>query len=408
MKTTITNDFQYNASGVWLRARKSRDPLSHLAEPGSESSLCKSYIHRAGAVLLLVLITLFGLPVGGHAQRADVGGKRDLTVMTRNLYVGANFGSIVAASDFVGLVTAVTEVYYTVVAQNNFQLRVAGIADEIVAMRPDLVGLQEVSTVRLQSPGDLLAGGSPASFVVIDYLQVLLKALADRGAHYAAVSIVTNADVELPIWNSTFDGLDDARLTDHDVILARTDLPPGYLRLSHPEHGNFQSSLVIPVLGGELEFKRGWCSVDAFVRGRTFRFITTHLEEETSPTIQLAQAKEILAGPASGDMPVILVGDTNTDGNRQNGTLTYDYLLHAGFKDSWSALYPRSLGLTWGHDPLLADPSLAFVWRIDLILFDGGNFVPMEASVLDRPLHRSTPPFWSSDHAGVVARFLLK
>ena len=77
-------------------------------------------------------------------------------------------------------------------------------------------------------------------------------------------------------------GIDDVRVTDHDVILARKDLPPGYLRLSNPAQGNFQASLVIPSIG--LEIKRGWCSVDAFVRGRTFRFINMHLEEESFPT----------------------------------------------------------------------------------------------------------------------------
>ena len=115
-----------------------------------------------------------------------VGGKRDLTVMTRNLYVGANFGAITGLDPtdplYLGkLVEAVTTVYYTMLVQNDFHVRVAGIVNEIVANRPDLVGLQEVSTLRLQSPGDLIVGGTtPANVVVIDYLQVLMEALADR------------------------------------------------------------------------------------------------------------------------------------------------------------------------------------------------------------------------------------
>ena len=58
------------------------------------------------------------------------------------------------------LVKAVTTVYYTMLVQNDFHVRVAGIVNEIVANRPDLVGLQEVSTLRLQSPGDLIVGGT--------------------------------------------------------------------------------------------------------------------------------------------------------------------------------------------------------------------------------------------------------
>jgi endonuclease/exonuclease/phosphatase family metal-dependent hydrolase len=332
--------------------------------------------------------------------------------MTRNLYVGANFGAITGLDPtdplYLGkLVEAVTTVYYTMLVQNDFHVRVAGIVNEIVANRPDLVGLQEVSTLRLQSPGDRIIGGTtPANDVVIDYLQVLMEALADRGAHYAVVCVATNLDAELPMLDLATGGIDDVRVTDHDVILARKDLPPGYLRLSNPAQGNFQASLVIPSIG--LEIKRGWCSVDAFVRGRTFRFINMHLEEEIFPDIQWLQAQEVLAGPANVCLPVILVGDGNTDGNRQNGTWTYDGLLGAGFKDSWNMVHPRNPGLTWGHDPFLADPSVPFVWRIDLILYRNRNCLPLEASVLDTHLRRRQPPFWPSDHAGVVARFLLK
>ena len=128
------------------------------------------------------------------------------------------------------LLKAVTTVYYTILVQNDFHVRVAGIVNEIVANRPDLVGLQEVSTLRLQSPGDLIVGGTtPANDVVIDYLQVLMEALADkRGAHYAVVCVATNLDAELPMLDLATGGIDDVRVTDHDVILARKVLPPGY------------------------------------------------------------------------------------------------------------------------------------------------------------------------------------
>ena len=412
MKTTITTDSLNDLSGLWQRVRTSYDRSSQWAKKVTGATICSSLVHHAGAVLLLALITWIGLPTSGHAERADVGGKRDLTVMTRNVYVGANFGSITSLDPtdpmyLTKLVEAVTTIYYTMLVQNDFRVRVAGIADEIVANRPDLVGLQEISTVRQQSPGDLIVGGTtPATVVVIDYLQVLLKALADRGAHYTVVSVATNLDAELPMLNVETEWIDDVRLTDHDVILARTDLPPGYLRLRNPAQGNFEANVVIPLIG--LEIKHGWCSVDASVRGRTFRFINTHLETDIFPELQWLQAQEILGGPANVSLPVILVGDCNTDGNRQNGTVTYDGLLDAGFKDSWNIVHPLNPGLTWGHDPFLANPSLTFVWRIDLILYRDLNCSPVEANVLDTPLLRSQPPFWSSDHAGVTAKFLLK
>jgi len=367
---------------------------------------------RAGVVLLIAMSMLVTLPTSANDRQPGIGGKRDLSVMTRNLYVGGDFGTITDLDPtdpeyLANLVSAVTAVYYTIVVQNDFRVRAEGIADEIVARKPDLVGLQEVSVVSLHSPGVPGPGGTaPASVVVVDNLDVLLEALAARGAHYAAVSIVTNLDAELPFMNLGTGEINYAQLTDHDVILARTDLPPGYLRLRNPAQGNFQASLWFPAIG--LELRRGWCSVDASVRGRTFRFINTHLEEETSPEIQWLQAQELLAGPAHVSTPVILVGDCNSDGNRQNGTVTYDGLLHAGFRDSWNATHRCSRGLTWGHDPFLADPTVPFVWRIDLILFRGKDFIPVKADAFDTRLPRTEPPFWPSDHAGVAARFLIK
>ena len=363
-------------------------------------------------MLLIATSMLINFPTSANDHRPDVGGKRGLSVMTRNLYVGADFGIITDLDPtdpdyLINLVSAVTTVYYTIVVQNDFRIRAEAIADEIVAKKPDLVGLQEVSAVTLHSPGVPGPGGAaPASVVVIDYLDVLLEALAARGVHYAAVSAVTNLDAELPFMNLGTGQINYAQLTDHDVILARTDLPPGYLRVKNPAQGNFEANLVFPAIG--LEVLRGWCSVDASVRGRTFRFINTHLEEETSPEIQWLQAQELLAGPAHVSMPVILVGDCNTDGNRQNGTVTYDGLFRAGFRDSWNATHRCATGLTWGHDSFLSDPSVRFVWRIDLILYKGKDFVPVKVDISDARLHRSEPPFWASDHAGVAARFLVK
>lgn len=412
MKTTLTADFLSDFPALRSQLRAAHQRLFRLPGTITGAPANSSLVTRAGTVLLIALGMLVTLPTGANDRRADICGKRDLSVMTRNLYVGADFGIITDLDPtdpdyLVNLVSAVTTVYYTIVVQNDFRIRAEAIANEIVAKKPDLVGLQEVSAVRLHSPGvPGLDGAAPASVVVVDYLEVLLEALAARGAHYAAVVVVTNLDAELPFMNLGTGEINYAQLTDHDAILARTDLPPGHLRLRNPAWGNFEANLVFPAIG--LEVPRGWCSVDASVRGRTFRFINTHLEEETSPEIQWLQARELLAGPARVSMPVILVGDCNTDGNRQNGTVTYDGLLHAGFRDTWNATHRCSPGLTWGHDPFLADPTVPFVWRIDLILFKGKDFAPVKTDLFDTKLPRSQPPFWPSDHAGLIARFLIK
>jgi endonuclease/exonuclease/phosphatase family metal-dependent hydrolase len=105
--------------------------------------------------------------------------------------------------------------------------------------------------------------------------------------------------------------LRDVRLTDRDVILARTNLPDSKLRRSNEQMGNFVKYASFP-----LPLLRGWGSVDVTLRGQTIRFINTHLEpESTDPAvnvIQVAQGNEILSGPANTYLPVILVGDFNS------------------------------------------------------------------------------------------------
>ena len=269
--------------------------------------------------------------------------------------------------------------------------------------------MEEASLIRTESPGDLIVGGAnPATHVVFDYLQILVDALAERGARYAVVSTANEIDVELPLFNLQTGAIDDVRLTDRDAILVRTDLPSGQLRVWNAQHGNFVNVVRIPSIG--LSVLRGWCSVDVSIRGEQFRYICTHLEEETVPQIQLLQAQELLGGPAQINLPVILAGDFNADTSHRNGTQTYDALIAAGFTDAWAAMHPADLagGLTWGHDELLADPDTAPVWRIDLILFRGTCFVATQAEAIDIALDRTQPPLWASDHAAVVAQVQFK
>ena len=338
------------------------------------------------------------------------GGKRSLETMTINLYLGGGTQRVLGLNPadpgyITNLIAAVTGVYYEILASQP-QVRLQGVAKAVAARKPDILAVEEASLIRNQSPGDLVFGGtSPATNVVFDYLQLLVDALAAQGAHYTVASSVNEIDVELPMANLQAGTLDDVRLTDRDAILVRTDLPHDQLRIRNPQHGNYTNVLQIPSLG--LSVFRGWCSADMTVRGERFRFICTHLEEETVPQIQLLQAEELLNGPAGVDSPVMIAGDFNADTLHRNGTLTYDAMIGAGFTDSWAALHRHNLagGLTWGHDEFLADPSQALVWRIDLVLFRGGNFVPTEADVLDISLNRTQPPLWASDHAAVAAQF---
>src|SRR4051812_8881776 len=126
----------------------------------------------------IVLIAAFSsLITEASAQGRDIGGKRDLDVATFNLYVGADFASILALdpSDpayFNKLIAGVATAHSQAL-QSNFPARAEGVAEQIVRRGPDLVALQEVSLIRRQSPGDLIIGGTtPATDVELDYLAI--------------------------------------------------------------------------------------------------------------------------------------------------------------------------------------------------------------------------------------------
>jgi hypothetical protein len=347
--------------------------------------------------------------------------KPDVPVMTRNLYLGADLDPVVAAarSGDPNAVFKAVSAAWAMIKSTDFPKRAELLADEIEASEPMLVGLQEVQLYRT---GDFL-DPTPATDKVkgYDYLDTLLSELNERHLHYAPVTVTQNYDVEFA--GLTSPGVpQDIRLTDRDVILARTDLPKSQLKLSNPQEENFATNAAFPIgnTGQSVTIYRGWGSVDAKVEDGKFRFINTHLEPESiNPAvneIQVAQGKEILNGPANTDLPVILAGDFNSQADtdpppeQPPGTLTYRNLIAAGFADAWRITHPGELGNTWGHQEDLRNTTAHLTQRLDLVLFrDGGSEDGLCASGADIVgdellLAPTTPgPLWPSDHAGVVA-----
>jgi endonuclease/exonuclease/phosphatase family metal-dependent hydrolase len=363
------------------------------------------------AASILALTFLIWAPASSSGEVRDPG-KQGIDIATVNLHIGADFGPLLtldpADPDFPNNLVAGVAAIYGQIRQSNFPARADALARLIVARDSDLVALQEVALIRRQSPGDSIVGGTlPARQIDLDYLAVLLEALRRHGGKYEVASQVEEVDVEVPLITgaATFD---DVRLTDRDVILVRSDVPPGHLRTFNAQSANFIASLPLPI---GVNVVRGWCAIDVQTRGRQFRFINTHLEDGLPPplpNVQLAQAVELLSGPAGTSMPVILAGDFNSDAYGNYSPATYALLTGAGtFRDVWSLAGGRSLGLTWGHDSLLSNFAVPFLLRLDLLLIRGGNLEATSA-VVDDPIIGTTPPFWFSDHAAVFARVTTK
>src|SRR5262245_44830178 len=159
---------------------------------------------------------------------------RAVTVMSRNLYLGADLGpAIVALSEGRPIPRSV----WANVESTGFDRRAVALADEIARSRPALIGLQEVELWRSGPAND----PAPADVTEYDYLRSLLDELAARGLRYAPAVVSTNWEVEAPA--ETGVGLRDIRLADRDVILVRTDFRAGGCRLTNIQAGHFATNL---------------------------------------------------------------------------------------------------------------------------------------------------------------------
>jgi len=329
---------------------------------------------------------------------------REVSVMSYNLYHGTDVNPVVAAvvsGDLFGQIIPAVTAAWSQIRANDFHARAEAIAEQIEDAEPTLIGLQEAD---LFTTGPANGPGSPATNVEYDYVQILLDKLAARGLHYEPVVVAVNYAAEFP--GVTHRGIvEDIRLTDREVILARTDLRTSELKLSNPQEGHFTTNLSFPTPFGPFELRRSWASVDAKVRGKTFRFVTTHLDAD-SPVVQVAQASELLAGPANTDLPVILVGDFNSPADG-SGTSTYSAIVGAGFHDAWSATHPSDPGFTCCQQADLQNAASTLARRIDVV-FTRGNFVADNIELLgETPADRTPNGLWPSDHAGIAAELEL-
>ena len=359
--------------------------------------------HAAGlaTAALLLILTLVPAAAATHA------GAGELTVMTRNLSFGTDLGPIVAATTEFEFVTAVAAAF-TQAQASDFPGRAKAWADEIERAQPDLIGLQEAALWRTQAPADLLPTPN-ATTVEVDLVALLLAELRSRGLRYEVVIAQTGTDIEAPGLFPT--GLVDVRLTQREVILARKT--PG-LRLTNAQGGQYAAFVTVPtIIGVPVALPWAWASVDVTRSGRSFRFATTHLDPISSFAQQL-QANEFLAGPGSTSLPIVWVGDFNSDAEGTvitgvpSATATYQSIIAAGYVDAWSARHPWDPGFTCCQATNLMNPTSTLTERVDLVLTRGPFRVGKASLVGDEASDRLANGLWPSDHAGVVVTIELE
>ena len=398
-----------------------------------------SRAHRRGRLATAGLLALVGalslclLPGAAQAKKKHKKPSQTVRVMSRNLYLGADLTPGLTSPDLATFINTDGPGIINQVDATDFPTRAKGLAAEILGQKPDLVGLQEVADWRERTPASLSGVFPPtATTVRYDFLQLLLDKLnANTPNLYRAVVVKPEFDFETPANENGVadDGTDfgatlgndaeiNIRLTMRDVILARKGV-----KTSAPKSGTYNHLLGV-LVGGAVptDVTRGWTSVDAKVgKGKTFHFVNTHFEafdsdvannEHTiSPDsstdvgkgeIRQHQAQELVAngGPAQSKLPVILVGDLNSDDNTvgQDGDqLAYNAIIGAGFKERSTA---NPLGCCLS-DPNLTGGSIAdFDHQVDHILTDTKAIKFIKGAVTGRQMVNG---LWDSDHNGIAS-----
>jgi hypothetical protein len=329
-------------------------------------------------------------------------------VMSRNLYLGADLNPLIGISDPSQIPWVAAQVWAMVHA-TNFPARAGGLADEIMRARPHVVGLQEAALYRIQSPGDLVLGGTaPATTVVYDFVELLLDSLRVRGLDYTAAMINATTDVEVPVF--TGQGplpFDDVRFTLRDAVLVRGDVA-----YTNP-HGAVYEARLNFELGGSggppVSMRRGWAAADVTAAGRSFRFISTHFEVQSFAPIQMGQAAELIGVVHASPLPVVLVGDFNStpDGSQ---TPSYGMLTGAGLRDVWGP--GQNPGYTCCQAENVLNQLSELDQRLDIVFIRGFDTDGFRADGQARLVGAHTGDrlpggLWPSDHAGVVAQLRL-
>lgn len=315
-------------------------------------------------------VLCFSLVFSIGSTGAAVATPLDVTVMTQNLYIGADTLPLLQSPDPATL----QAVFQTVIA-NNFPARAGAIANEVVqAGGPLLIGLQEA--VVLSSP-----------LGTLDYTQILLDQLASHGLSYQIAGVHQGLTVSIDGFSST----------DREVVLARTGVP-GFT--ANGQGVTFQANVPLPplpptVVASASTFDRGYALVNATLDGQPFEFVSTHLDEFHT-IAQPLQAGEILAALATIHEPQLVVGDFNANPTES----AYAEMLAAGFIDT--AAVTGAAGPTCCQAADLDNAVSLLHNRYDYVFERDFSSID-EAFLVGNTPFENVRPRWPSDHAGLVA-----
>ena len=348
-----------------------------------------------------------------------------VTVMTRNIFLGADLGPALGATGTPEFIAANGAIFAQMQA-SNMPVRAKGLADEIRKRKPDLVGLQEAALWRT-GPLDINAALEQqpvATEVYQDFLRLLLQRLNRKTKTYKAVVVANEFDFEAP---ADFDldsstgtlGADgNGRLTMRDVILIRRGAG---IKVRKAKTGQFDPGISYSAkVGGVVDVTvvRGWARIDVKVRNSPwFRFGTVHLEafddRTERPSVRAQQAQAFADAIRKRQkrngarMPLVALGDFNSDvpGLVPGDEQAFEAMLADGFTDIGTK-EPLSCCIQNSYDLKTGGSRKDFDHRVDQIWTNTPRKVkPIKTWVTGRS---KSYGYWHSDHAGVTAKLWVR
>jgi endonuclease/exonuclease/phosphatase family metal-dependent hydrolase len=346
---------------------------------------------RLGALPALVGLVALA-PAATQARKPAAHRARpDVTVMSRNLYLGADIITLVSAPTLAAEKANVQTLFNTVRA-TSFSRRARALAGEVAAQRPDVIGLQEVARY-YRSPG----ATGPATRKLSDWLTILRQRLKARGLHYRVVSQQTELDVTVPSAAGY-----NLRLKLGNAVLLR-DGKHASVSLVKGLHGTFARAGQLRVAlrdGQTITLRRGYAGADLKVAGHRFRFLDPHAEAY-SPASAKAQLRELLRTVGkSRTRTTIIAGDLNSDPADPEPN-AYRAVIAAGYKDT-----AHRTRTCCQAENLRNRTSTLKTW-IDHIVVRPRARVLRRAVVGNRAADK-VGGLWPSDHAGVVVKLRLR
>jgi len=323
-------------------------------------------------------------------------GEHSVSVMTRNLYIGADVDAVMAVLGTDDQGPALGAALQTL-QRTDFATRIRAIAHEIATNRPDVVGIQEAYELFVHQSLLEMFGLPSGRPIQIDFLAELQAALVKEHVHYVVAAKNTGTDASL-------EG-GAVHIVDHDVLLVNARS----VRLLGDSVGITFAANIGELVPGVLTVVRGYVTRKATIDGVPMLLVNTHLESGADPQIvglRAVQAGE-LATFLGAEPRVVLTGDFNGE----PGSMMYQVLAGADMVDTWAALRRRATGFTCCQAADLANRRSTLNQRIDFIWTRGftrpsGKLDGEIALVSAQPDARVRGAFgliWPSDHAGLVA-----